>query len=182
MTKVTKKDKAKGDHNKQQEGSMVDMMVSPISLKFSYTAGRATTACLRHAKEGRLIGQHSEGSKDVYMPARGSCPKIGQPTTVEVPLDGKGIVESFTVVHIPIPDNPIQPPFVVANILLDGVSTAFIHLVSEVENDKVHIGMRVEPVWKPSSEWSYSLENIRYFKPSGEPSVDVDALRREHHA
>ena len=167
---------------KDTKKEAISMMVSPISLRFKYTAGRAPSAFLRHVKEGRLVGQRPKNTPDVYLPPRGSCPKCGEPTEVDVPLSGKGIVESFTIVHIPIPNNPIQPPFVVANILLDDVSTAFIHLVSEVENDKVHIGMRVEPVWRPRSEWNYSLENIRYFKPNGEPSVDVDALRRKHHA
>lgn len=159
----------------------VTMMVSPLSLTFQYTAGRAPSVFLQHMKEGRLVGQRPKHGDDAYLPARGSCPKRGEPTTVDVPLSGKGMVESFTVVHIPIPGNPIQPPFVVANILLDGISTAFIHLVSEVENDKVHIGMRVEPVWRPRSEWTYSMENILYFKPNGEPSVDVDAMRKAHH-
>jgi uncharacterized OB-fold protein len=39
------------------------------------------------------------------------------------------------------------------------------HLISEVDLDKVHIGMRVEAVWKPEEEWEYSFENIAWFRP-----------------
>lgn len=173
------KDKSTGSKGGNET---ITMMVSPISMDFSYTAGRAPSQFLRHLSEGRLVGQRCEDGQDVYMPPRGSCPKRGEPTSVDVPLDGKGVVESFTIVHIPIPGNSIKPPFVVANILLDGASTAFIHLVSGVENDKVHIGMRVAPVWRPRKEWTYSMENILYFKPTGEKSVDVDAMRHEHNA
>ena len=74
-------------------------------------------------------------------------------------------VESFTIVHIPIPGNPIKPPYVVANLLADGADVSFIHLLSEVDNDAVEIGMRVEAVWKPEEEWSYAMDNIRYWKP-----------------
>ena len=160
----------------------ITMMEAPIYLRYNYTAGQASTRFLTEIRKGHLVGQRCEDGEDVYMPPRGSCPKRGLPTAVEVPLDGKGCIESFTIVHIPIPDNPIKPPFVVANILLDGAALSFIHLVSEVENEKVHIGMRLEPVWKPESEWSWSFENIRYFRPVDEPDVDIDALRKKHHA
>ncbi len=160
----------------------VTMMEAPIYLGFHYTAGRASTHFLTEIKKGRLVGLRCEDGEDVYVPPRGSCPKRGAPTTVEVPLSGKGCIEGFTIVHIPIPDNPIKPPFAVANILLDGASLSFIHLVSEVKNEEVRIGMRVEAVWKPEAEWTWTFENIRYFRPLDEPDTDIDALRKKHHA
>jgi len=75
------------------------------------------------------------------------------------------VIEAFTVVHIPIPGNPIEPPFIAANILLDGADMACLHRVSEVETDKVHVGMRVRAVWRAREEWDYSFENIAWFKP-----------------
>ena len=56
-------------------------------------------------------------------------------------------------------------PYVVANLLADGADVSFIHLLSEVDNDAVEIGMRVKAVWKPEEEWSYAMDNIRYWKP-----------------
>ena len=50
------------------------------------------------------------------------------------------------------------------------------HLISEVPNEEVRIGMRVEPVWKRKEEWGYSFENIYYFRPNGEPDVEVEGL------
>ena len=38
-------------------------------------------------------------------------------------------------------------------------------LGAEVDLEKVHIGMRVEAVWKPREEWEYSFENIAWFRP-----------------
>lgn len=174
--------KEKKDKTNSGGNEPVTMMEAPINLNYHYTAGRASTHFLTEIRKGRLIGLRCEDSEDVYVPPRGSCPKRGAPTTVEVPMSGKGSIESFTIVHIPIPGNPIKPPFVVANILLDGASLSFIHLVSEVNNEDVRIGMRVEPVWKPENEWTYSFENIRYFRPLDEPDTDIDALRKKHHA
>jgi uncharacterized OB-fold protein len=91
-------------------------------------------------------------------------------------LPDKGTVQSFTVVAIPIPNNPIKPPFVVANLVLDGANISFIHLISECENSEVRIGQRVQAVWKPREEWGYAMDNIRYFRPIDEPDIPVGQI------
>jgi uncharacterized OB-fold protein len=88
-------------------------------------------------------------------------------TCDNIELTDEGVIDKFTVVHIPIPNNPIKPPFVVAHIRLNGADNAFHHLIGEVDNDKVKLGMKVKAVWRPESEWDYGLDNIRYFKPLG---------------
>ena len=157
----------------------ITMMDAPIYLPYHFIAGRAASRFLRRMKDGRIVGQRCRGHEQVYVPSRGACPMRGEPTDEDVELIGKGTLESFTIVHIPIPQNPLKPPFVVASILLDGASASFIHLVSEVDNADVRIGMRLKPVWKPEAEWTHSMENIRYFKPLDEPDVDIDAMMRK---
>lgn len=160
-----------------QDAEVVEGFESPIYLQFNFTAARATSKFLRHLKEGQLFGQRSSVTGKVIIPPRGSCPESGTPTVEEVALKDTGTIISFTIVHIPIPGNAIKPPFVVANILLDGADQTFGHLVSECRNDEITIGTRVKAVWKPQDEWGYALENIVYFKPTGEPPVDVEALK-----
>ena len=161
----------------------VTMMEAPLYLNYHYTAGRAPTIFLRHMREGRIVGLRCEDGEDVYLPPRGSCPKMGKPLTVPVELSGKGVLESFTIVHIPIPGSPLKPPMIVGDILLDGAALSFIHLLGEVEDIKsVRIGMRIEPVWRPREEWDFSFENVLYFRPLDEPDVDIDELRRQHGA
>ena len=106
-----------------------------------------------------------------------SCPRCGVATDIEVPLTDKGCIESFTVVHIPIPGNPIVPPYVCAMIRLDGANISFLHLIQDVDIEKIRIGMRIQAVWKPKEEWTHSLENIKWFAPIDEPDVDVATLR-----
>ncbi len=156
----------------------VTMVDSPIHLQYTGTAGRSASVFLRGIAEGRIVGMHCAGSDEVYMPPRGSCPKLGQPTTEEVELSGKGTVTSFTIVHIPIPGNPIKPPFAVGEIRFDGCALSFIHLISGIDPADVRIGMRVEPHWRPREEWTYSFENIKYFQPLDEPDIDPEELLR----
>jgi uncharacterized OB-fold protein len=148
----------------------------PSYLQYNFTAGKAPARFLTRVKEGVLTGQRCPRCSNVYIPPRGSCPACGVPTEEEVVLPDRGTVQSFTVVAIPIPNNPIKPPFVIANLILDGANISFIHLMSECENSEVRIGQRVQAVWKPREEWTYAMDNIRYFRPLDEPDVPVDQI------
>tara|TARA_R100000900_G_scaffold15508_1_gene13580 strand:+ start:117498 stop:118004 length:507 start_codon:yes stop_codon:yes gene_type:complete len=154
----------------------VAVMQAPVYLQYHFTAGRAPTRFLRRLKEGVLSGQRCPRCSQVYIPPRGSCPACGVATEEEVILSDKGTVQSFTIVHIPIPGNPIDPPYVVANIVPDGANISFIHLLSECDNREVRIGQRVEAVWRPREEWTWAMENILYFRPLDEPDVAVERI------
>ena len=154
----------------------VTVMQAPVYLHYHFTAGRAATRFLQQLKAGVLSGQRCPRCSQVYIPPRGSCPACGVATEEEVVLSDKGTVQSFTIVHIPIPGNPIQPPYVVANIVPDGANISFIHLLSECDIQAVRIGQRVEAVWRPREEWTWAMENILYFRPLDEPDVPVERI------
>ena len=156
--------------------NVITDMEAPIYLNYNFTAGGAATRFLTEIKEGRLVAQRCPSNGLVYMPPRGSCPISGEATTEEVQLGNKATVESFTIVHIPIPGNALQPPIVIANLVPDGVNHSFIHLMSECDNDSVHIGQRVEAVWKPKEEWDISMNNIAYWRPLEEPDVPIEKI------
>lgn len=148
----------------------------PIVHKYNFTAGAATARFLSQVKKGVLTGQRCPSCSNVYCPPRGSCASCGVATEDEVVLSNKATVESFTIVAIPIPNNPIKPPFIIANLIPDGANISFIHLMSECVNEDVHKGQRVQAVWKSEEEWGYALDNIRYFKPLDEPDVPLDMI------
>lgn len=148
----------------------------PIYLKYNFTAGAAPARFLTQIKKGVLTGQRCPKCSAVFAPPRGSCAACGVATEEEVVLTGKATVQSFTIVSIPIPNNPIQPPYIIANLVLDGANVSFIHLLSECVNEDIHIGQRVQGVWKPKEEWNYAMDNIRYFKPIDEADVPFDRI------
>ena len=154
-----------------------DHFISPISLDYNYTAGAATTRFLKKVSEGKIVGQKCPKCTAVYVPPRGSCPRCGVATEEEVELVDRGSVESFTIVHIPIPGNPIVPPYVCAMIRLEGANISFLHLIQDIDLKDIRIGMRVEAVWKDKSEWDTTLENIKWFKPSGGDDIDPSEYR-----
>lgn len=161
-----------------EQNDTVTAVESPLYLQYNFTAGRATSRFLHKLKQGELVGQRCPKCKNVYAPPRGSCARCGVPTEEEVPLSDKATVQSFTIVHIPIPGNPLKPPFVVANLVADGANISFIHLVGDCDNDEVRIGMRVQAKWKPKEEWDYAMDNIVYFTPLDEPDMAREEIGR----
>ena len=159
-----------------EEQEAITAMEAPIYLKYNFTAGEATSRFLSALKGGRLVGQRCPSCSNVYVPPRGSCAACGVATSEELEVSDKATVESFTIVWIPIPNNPIQPPYIIANLVVDGANISFIHLMSECVNEEVHIGQRVQAVWRPQDEWTHAMDNIRYFKPIDEPDVPIDMI------
>jgi hypothetical protein len=148
----------------------------PIYLKYNFTAGAATSRFLSEIKQGRIVGQKCPECANVYVPPRGSCAACGVATEEEVECVDKATVESFTIVHIPIPNHPIKPPYIIANLVADGSNISFLHLLSECVNEEVHIGQRVKAVWRPQQEWTYAMDNILYWRPIDEPDVPADLI------
>jgi uncharacterized OB-fold protein len=159
-----------------EQQDMITDIKTPVYLQYNFTAGKSPARFLSQIKQGILTGQRCPSCNNVYCPPRGSCAACGVATEEEVVLSGKATVQSFTIVAIPIPGNPIKPPFVIANLVADGANISFIHLMSDCVNEEVHMGQRVEPVWKPREEWGYAMDNIKYFKPLDEPDMALEDI------
>jgi uncharacterized OB-fold protein len=145
---------------------------TPARLDYTFTAGKATTRFLTAIAEKRIIGERAPGGK-VYVPPRGADPQLGVPTEEQVELPHVGTVTSFCVVNLQFYGSVMEIPYTSALILLDGSDLPIMHLIQECPVDDVRIGMRVEAVWVDDADLGPTLESIRYFRPNGEPDVDV---------
>ena len=154
-------------------------IVSPVKLAYDYAASPEETKFFRGLAEGKIFGQRCPVCEKVYVPPRGACPVDGVPTTDEVELPDRGTVTTYCVVNVPFQGQTIPIPYVSAYVLLDGADIAFLHLILDIDAADVRMGMRVEAVWKPREEWTTDLNNIRYFKPTGEPDADYETYK--HH-
>ena len=154
-------------------------VVAPVSLDYNYAASPEESLFYRGLNEGRIIGQRCPTCQKVYVPPRSACPADGTPTAEEIELSHTGTVTTFCIVNVPFLGQKITPPYVSAYVLLDGADIAVLHLILGVPADEVRMGMRVKAVWKPQDEWTFSLENIDHFAPTGEPDADYDTYK--HH-
>jgi uncharacterized OB-fold protein len=157
----------------------VTMIVTPVSLTIQHTASHEESAYLRAIAEGRLLGAKTGEKGKVYFPPHGADPATGQPTTDFVELPDKGTVTTFAIINIPFQGQRIKPPYVAAYVLLDGADIPFLHLVADIDAHEVRMGMRVEAVWRPREEWGFGIDNIEFFRPTGEPDAEYDTYK--HH-
>jgi uncharacterized OB-fold protein len=153
-------------------------IVSPVRLHYQYAASPEESKFFRGLAEGRLLGQRCPKCQKVYVPPRGACPVDGVPTEGEIELPDRGTVTTFCVVNVPFQGQKIPIPYVSAYVLLDGADIAFLHLILETDAADVRMGMRVEAVWKPREEWTTDLNNIKYFRPTGEPDADYETYKQ----
>jgi uncharacterized OB-fold protein len=155
----------------------VTVQVTPSAIEIRHTASIPETAYLKALKEGKLLGARTGKDGKLYFPAREADPATGKVLDEYVELPDKGTVTTFAIINIPFPGQRIKPPYVAAYVLLDGADIPFLHLVSDIDADKVRMGMRVEAVWRPREEWDFGIDNIEYFRPTGEPDADYETFK-----
>jgi uncharacterized OB-fold protein len=157
----------------------VTVQVVPSSIEIQHTASLPESVFLRGLEEGKLLGARTGQDGKVYFPPKEADPATGLELDNYVELPDTGTVTTFAIINIPFAGQRIKPPYVAAYVLLDGADIAFLHLIQEIDATEVRMGMRVEAVWKPREEWGLGIDNIEYFKPTGEPDADYDTYK--HH-
>jgi uncharacterized protein len=157
----------------------VTVQVTPSSIEIQHTASLPESAFLRGLEEGKLLGARTGKDGKVYFPPKEADPATGLELDNFLELADKGTVTTFAIINIPFAGQRIKPPYVAAYVLLDGADIAFLHLIQEIDATEVRMGMRVQAVWKPREEWGLGIDNIEYFKPTGEPDADYDTYK--HH-
>jgi uncharacterized OB-fold protein len=160
-----------------EQSEPVTVMTAPIRLEYTLTAGTAQSRFLRALLDGRVVGQRCPACGRVYCPPRGFCPTDGIATEEEVELPDTGVVTTFCVVNIRFTDRAPEVPYVCAQVLLDGADTALFGLVAGVPAAEVHMGQRVRAVWVEPEERRPTLENIKWFEPTGEPDAPFESYQ-----
>jgi uncharacterized OB-fold protein len=172
-------DEAEPVSDKTDDREPVTVQVAPSSIEIQHTASLPETAFLRALEEGKLLGARTGESGKVYFPPKEADPATGLELDNFIELPDTGTVTTFAIINIPFAGQRIKPPYVAAYVLLDGADIAFLHLIQEIDATEVRMGMRVEAVWKPREEWGLGIDNIEYFKPTGEPDAEYDTYK--HH-
>lgn len=162
----------------------VTVQVTPSFIEIQHTASLPETTFLKALEEGKLLGGRTKKGRDgkpgkVYFPPKEADPATGLALDEFIELPDQGTVTTFAIINIPFPGQRIKPPYVAAYVLLDGADIPFLHLVTEIDPADVRMGMRVQAVWKPREEWGLGIDNIDYFRPTGEPDADYDSYK--HH-
>ncbi len=131
---------------------------------FSYDAGAIRSRFLTEIRDNqKIMGIRCPDCNLVYVPPRSVCLKCFGNLSDFVEVGQTGTLTTYSIVYRSEPFYPVEPPFIYGIIQLDGADTGLVHLIGEVDLQKVRVGMRVKAVFK--EERAGSILDIKHFKP-----------------
>ena len=121
------------------------------------------------ATSRRLQGVRCPSCKAVLVPPREYCDVCFVRTAEWVDVADSGVIKAFSVIHLEFVGQVREPPYVYAEIVLDGANTRLIHTIGGIDaaeaQERLEIGTPVRAVWKEGSDPVGSLEDISHFEP-----------------
>lgn len=144
----------------------VTSIKSPFRMEYTYVAGAGRSVFLRGLAQRSLLARRCPVCAHSYVPPPAFCSRCLVELEEPFEVAGTGTVSTFCVVSFPFPGQVFEPPYVIAQVQIDGAGTRLMHLLREVAPADVHIGMKVEPVWSPDDELDTSMSSIRYYRPA----------------
>lgn len=137
-----------------------------VKIPYKWVYGKALTKFYNGLKtEGKIYGIVCPKCKKVQCPPKAFCGICYVECTEYVELPNIGTLETFTTVHMEFPGQPRKPPYTYGYIKIDGSNTHIYHIISEIPEDEIKVGMRVEPVWEEQSKRKGTLYDIVHFRP-----------------
>jgi len=135
-----------------------------IKVPYRYSMGATTSKFFIEMRDHKkILGLKCPKCQVVFVPPRSICGRCFSAMEEWVQVSDIGTLQTFTVVHYPSPVQPVPPPFIYGIIQLDGADTGLAHLIGEADFGRVHVGMRLQAVFK--EERVGNMLDILYFKP-----------------
>jgi uncharacterized protein len=132
-----------------------------LPVAFRYTPGVGNTAFLEALRDrGAFLGSRCPTCGTTYLPARIFCERDLTQLTPDTECGPEGTIESWTIAHRDLDDEPFDPPVTFALVKLDGADAVVLHrLLAPAE-----IGARVRPVLRDLR--AASVLDIEGFEPA----------------
>jgi uncharacterized OB-fold protein len=137
------------------------------NARYAWDAGVAIGRYLAELKEGRLIGVHCSKCHRTVIPPRSFCEWCFRPMDDWVYLPDTGTVNTFSLCYVTWDMQYLTEPEIPAVIDIDGTKpmVGIMHMLGGVDPQQVHIGMKIQAVWKPPEEREGSILDIKHFRP-----------------
>ena len=135
-----------------------------LQVPFCYSAGKVVSRfLLALCEECTLYGIRCPSCGKVYVPPRSTCGTCFVDVTDWVPLSGLGTLLTFTEINYAETVHPVEPPFIVGIIKLDGADTGLLHLIRSAKPDTLAVGMRLKAVFAQKRRGH--ILDISHFEP-----------------
>lgn len=133
-----------------------------MEAQYVYTTGIAGDKFFNGLKKGKILATKCTTCGKVFLPPRMYCEDCFCELTEWIEVPNKGVIDTYTVVHVDIHENPLDTPEVWAFIRMEDTDGGFVHKVN-VPPEIVEIGMPVKAVLKKEKEREGRITDILYF-------------------
>ncbi|MBI1775135.1 MAG: OB-fold domain-containing protein [Proteobacteria bacterium] len=114
----------------------------------------------------RIMGVRAPDGDGAFLPPREICDITHKPTGTWVEVKQTGTVRAMSVIYLEFKGQKQPPPYIYAEIMLDGATTRLIHTVAGLDmkraKELVKPGTRVRAVWRDKR--TGSLDDISHFE------------------
>jgi uncharacterized OB-fold protein len=119
------------------------------------------------ATSRRIMAVKCPSCERALVPPREYCDVCFVRTGEWVDVADTGVIKAFSVIHLEFVGQVREPPYIYAEIVLDGAATRLIHTIGGIDPQEARRtlkpGARVRAVWKEGTEPTGSLEDIDHF-------------------
>ena len=136
-----------------------------MPVRHRYTPGVAGDAFFTALRErGVPLGSRCAHCSYTYVPARLFCERCFTQLSADTEVGPGGELVSFTIVFRGVEDEPLDRPYTLGAVRLDGADAVLIHRVLEPGEEPLEIGERVEIVVRPKGERTGSILDVEGFR------------------
>jgi len=141
-----------------------------VWLPYKFAVGPTFNRFYEGLKEEKILGNKCPQCGEILVPARTFCPKCFVDMGEWMEVSQEGEVVTWALANSQVFGMPLEPPFMVALIRLDGTSCNFLHLIGgfdlgdpDMVKNRVKSKGKVKAVWRDEKEGH--LLDIKYFEP-----------------
>jgi len=117
-----------------------DVISGEWNVRYNYSVGKVAGTFFDALKERKILATKSSKSGMSYLPPRAYCERSFEPCDEWVEAGHEGVIEAATIVSAAFEHLP-PPPYAIAYVRLDGVDTAMINFVRNLDMSDVGAAM-----------------------------------------
>jgi uncharacterized OB-fold protein len=117
-----------------------DVISGEWNVRYNYSVGKVAGIFFDALKERKILATKSSKSGISYLPPRAYCERSFEPCDEWVEAGHEGVIEAATIVSAAFEHLP-PPPYAIAYVRLDGIDTAMINFVRDLDMSDVGAAM-----------------------------------------